>query len=279
MLMANGAQAVSTKSVDTTPIFELSPGARPLGVVNELEALFDLSGATDLETNLRRIKNELHGRPVNVDFVEDQDWQNQWRRYAADEVFADRLWVVDRDRATDTFDGVVLTIEPGLAFGSGSHPTTRLCLDWLAREPLKDRSVLDFGCGSGILGVAAKLLGAHRVVCVDHDPQALRATASNAADNGLGESDLTVCNNTDFDSGERFDVVVANILANPLVDLAPLLSACVADHGRIVLSGLLTDQAERVSSAYAGFALKSCVQGEWVRLDGGRKQADENRYE
>jgi ribosomal protein L11 methyltransferase len=269
LLIAEGAVAVSTRSADAAPIFELAPGEQPLGSVNELEGLFDLGG--NLETELARLRASITDRPITVDFLEDVDWQNQWRAFAADEVFGERLWVVDRDAATDDFAGKVLRIEPGLAFGSGAHPTTRLCLDWLANHNLSDQRVLDFGCGSGVLAIAAKLLGAKIVVAVDHDPQALTATRDNAQINGLADDALVVQTNSDFDSGGRFDVVVANILANPLIDLAPLLGGCVAEGGKLIMTGLLDDQASDVMHAYPQFRFEKVLDGEWARLSGGKR--------
>ena len=163
---------------------------------------------------------------------------------------------------------LLLAIALGGAFGTGGHPTTRLCLAWLASLGVADRSVLDYGCGSGILAIAAKLLGAARVVAVDHDPQALAVTRDNAAVNGVG---LEVASNDGFDPGPPFDFVVANILASTLIAEAPRLRSCLAADGRIALCGLLPEQADGVARAYPDvvFEAPRGMEG-WVLLAGRR---------
>jgi ribosomal protein L11 methyltransferase len=173
-----------------------------------------------------------------------------------------------------------LHLDPGLAFGSGSHPTTRLCLDWLARADLEGRSVLDYGCGSGILALAALKLGASRALAIDHDPQALLATRENAAYNAIalpddGASGLEV--GLPQALGDRtYDVVVANILANPLIELADVLLGALNDSGVLVMAGLLEDQAPAVMAAYPTLEFQPLVLdadeqgGRWARLEGAR---------
>ena len=175
---------------------------------------------------------------------------------------------------------LVMRLDPGLAFGTGGHPTTRLCLEWLAGRDMRARSMLDYGCGSGVLAVAAKLMGAGRVVGVDHDPQALTATAANAARNGVRlvvEHGDAFAQRDDRGSGRAedadapFDIVMANIVSGTLVELAPRLSGCVAAEGSLVLCGVLEDQVEEVVRAYPGFKFRA-PRGleEWVLLHGER---------
>ena len=257
------------------PLLEPQPGATPLWQDCRLEALFEL----DLDVaSLRRALAAAGLTADGLDFLDDADWQNRWRQYAVDFCFADRLWLVPRD--TPAPAEPALHLDPGLAFGSGSHPTTRLCLDWLARADLEGRSVLDYGCGSGILALAALKLGASRALAIDHDPQALLATRENAAYNAIalpddGASGLEV--GLPQALGDRtYDVVVANILANPLIELADVLLGALNDSGVLVMAGLLEDQAPAVMAAYPTLEFQPLVLdadeqgGRWARLEGAR---------
>ena len=164
----------------------------------------------------------------------------------------------------------VLRLDPGLAFGTGQHPTTASCLAWLADARLEGRSVLDYGCGSGILAIAAALLGAARVVAVDIEPQALSATQANAGFNGVVLDAVTTPNG--FLPQPGFDLVLANILANTLIDLGPTLSGCLNARGRLVLAGLLEPQIDAVTAAYPSLAFDPpSIDGEWARLTGRRR--------
>jgi ribosomal protein L11 methyltransferase len=257
------------------PVLEPEPGATPLWRECRLEALFDL----DLDAGAVHSALAAAGfSEAGVDFLDDADWQNRWRQYAVDFCFADRLWLVPRD--TPAPGEPALHLDPGLAFGSGSHPTTRLCLDWLARTDLAGRTVLDYGCGSGILALAALKLGSGDVLAIDHDPQALLATRENAAYNAISQPDsggskLSV--GLPESLGNRtFDVVVANILANPLLELAGILIGALNTGGVLVMSGLLEAQADAVMAAYPALTFRPVVteadeQGaNWVRLEGVR---------
>ena len=161
-----------------------------------------------------------------------------------------------------------MRLDPGLAFGTGTHPTTALCLEWIDGADLAGSRVIDYGCGSGVLGIAAALKGAVDVTCVDTDPQALTATADNAMRNDV--EDRVVCVAAGDFGSTPADVVLANILARPLIELAPRLSGCLAPGAHIVLSGILPGQAEAVAAAYRPFvgAMKCAEKEGWVRLDG-----------
>ena len=198
--------------------------------------------------------------PHETQPVADQDWVRATQAQFGPIEIAPGFWVVPTWSAVPDAAAVTLRLDPGLAFGTGSHPTTRLCLEWLRAE-LRDReTVLDYGCGSGILAIAACKLGAARVAGVDVDPQALRASDANAQANGVGAWFAA----PDGLAAGTFDIVVANILANPLILLAPVLAARVAASGRIALSGILADQADAVAAAYAPwFKL-----GRWRERDG-----------
>ncbi len=187
--------------------------------------------------------------------------------------FGERLWVCPPGQYPEQPDAVIVDLDPGLAFGTGTHPTTALCLRWLDRHPPRQARVVDFGCGSGILAIAALRLGAAEVVALDHDPQALEATASNAAKNGVEER-LTILP-VGCSAEGRYELVMANILAGTLIDLAPQIAALVAPGGRLILSGILREQAEQVAAAYRDCfeVLPPEVQEEWVLLE-ARNPAD-----
>jgi len=184
----------------------------------------------------------------------------------------DRLWIVPSWCEAVDPAAINLSLDPGLAFGTGSHPTTRLCIRWLAHELHANESVLDYGCGSGILAIAALRLGAGRVVGTDIDPNALSASRDNARRNGVA---ATFVSPDELAAGEcgPFDVVVANILANPLIVLAPALAARVRDGGRLVLSGILDAQAEAVIGVYSQwFNIGVCESdGGWAAVAGTRR--------
>jgi ribosomal protein L11 methyltransferase len=198
--------------------------------------------------------------------VADQDWvRNTQMQFGPIEI-APHFFIVPSWSEPPEPDALNLRLDPGLAFGTGSHPTTRYCLRWLVETLAGGESVLDYGCGSGILAIAAARLGAGRVVGVDVDPQALVASAENAAANGVTAQFMS----PDNLPPERFDIVVANILANPLVALAPALCARVAPGGRLALSGILEAQADAVVAAYAPWftlAASQATEG-WVLLSG-----------
>ncbi|MCY1396542.1 Ribosomal protein L11 methyltransferase [compost metagenome] len=186
--------------------------------------------------------------------------------------FGRRLWIVPSWHAAPEPEAVNLLLDPGLAFGTGTHPTTALCLEWLDGQELAGCKVLDFGCGSGILAIAALLLGAEQAVGTDIDPQALEASRDNASRNGIEPARFPVYLPEDLPR-EPADVLVANILAGPLVSLAAQLAELVKPGGRLALSGILAEQAEEVRAAYAGsFELDPTAERDgWIRISGRRR--------
>ncbi len=213
--------------------------------------------------------------------VEDQDWERVWMDQYVPLHFGARTWIVPwnqplPDDAATTSDAAIVRLDPGLAFGSGTHPTTSLCLQWLdalaTDGVLTDARVLDFGCGSGILALAALKLGAARAVAIDNDPQALLATRDNAERNGVGDR-LSVRLPDDETVATAYPIVVANILANALDRLADTLAARVAAGGRIALSGILVGQEDALLTRYEPWFddLQVVREGDWVRIDGRRR--------
>jgi ribosomal protein L11 methyltransferase len=264
-----GALSVTLVDAGDQPLFEPDPGTTPLWSSTRLTALFDA------DVDLARVK-EAFGRSfgeasqrLTEQGLADQDWERSWLDRFRPMRFGEHLWVCPAAQRPPRAPGQVLVdLDPGLAFGTGTHPTTALCLEWLDRHPPVDDQVLDFGCGSGILAIAALKLGAAAVWAVDIDPQALWATRENAERNGVAERLGTGA--PDDVHGQRFQVLLANILANPLIELASRLAELLEPGGRLVLSGILSEQAEAVRQAYEpwfSFA-PAAVQQDWVRLEG-----------
>jgi ribosomal protein L11 methyltransferase len=248
-LLEVGASSITFVDRGDEPILEPLPGEVRLWSDTLVRALFQES--SDAILNLQRLASILgpQVKTARVRAVADQVWERAWLTDWKSMRFGRRLWVCPRAAETPPDpDAVVVRLDPGLAFGTGTHPTTALCLQFLDSLSLAGRSVIDYGCGSGILGIAALKLGAARVIAVDLDYQALLATRDNAARNGVS-SDITV-------QGIEAPLpasycVMANILAEPLIDLAPKLTAACEPGGRILLSGLLKAQAYAVKAAYA----------------------------
>jgi ribosomal protein L11 methyltransferase len=257
-LLEIGALSVTyVDNADGEPVLEPRPGEVRLWRDTLVRALFDQS--SDPLLNLHKLQQAcgalLAGgaqiaATARVRAVADQAWERVWLSGWKSMRFGRRLWVCPTTAPLpDDPEAVVVRLDPGLAFGTGSHPTTALCLQILDSLPIGGRSIIDYGCGSGILGVAALKLGASRVTAVDIDPQALTAARDNAARNQVA-ADIIV-QNADADLPGAF-CVLANILAGPLIELAPRLTAACERGGHLVLSGVLRTQAYAVKAAYAG---------------------------
>ncbi|GBL56970.1 MULTISPECIES: 50S ribosomal protein L11 methyltransferase [Pseudomonas] len=271
-LLEVGAVSVTFMDAEDQPIFEPDLGTTPLWTHTHLLALFE--DGTDEAALLAHLQlltgGELPQHQVEV--VEDQDWERSWMDNFKPMRFGRRLWIVPSWHEAPEPEAVNLLLDPGLAFGTGTHPTTALCLEWLDGQELAGDTVLDFGCGSGILAIAALLLGAKRALGTDIDPQALEASRDNATRNGIDPALFPVYLPADLPAGQA-DVVVANILAGPLVSLAGQLTSLVKPGGRLALSGILAEQAEEVRAAYAdAFELEPTAEREgWVRISGRRR--------
>ncbi|KSW25650.1 MULTISPECIES: 50S ribosomal protein L11 methyltransferase [unclassified Pseudomonas] len=271
-LLEVGAVSVTFMDAEDQPIFEPDLGTTPLWTHTHLLALFE--DGTDEAALLAHLQlltgGELPQHQVEV--VEDQDWERSWMDNFKPMRFGRRLWIVPSWHEAPQPEAVNLLLDPGLAFGTGTHPTTALCLEWLDGQELAGETVLDFGCGSGILAIAALLLGAKRALGTDIDPQALEASRDNATRNGIDPALFPVYLPADLPAGQA-DVVVANILAGPLVSLAGQLTSLVKPGGRLALSGILAEQAEEVRAAYAdAFELEPTAEREgWVRISGRRR--------
>jgi ribosomal protein L11 methyltransferase len=268
-----GALAVTLHDGADAPVLEPGPGEAPLWPATRVEGLFNDRDAAGVLAWLGERVGPDALPPAAVGRLEDRDWVREGQAGFRPQRFGDRFWVCPSWCAPPDPQAVTLRLDPGLAFGTGGHPSTALCLEWLAAADLVGARVLDFGCGSGVLAVAALLLGARHAWAVDHDPQALTATRENALGNGV--LDRLEVGPPDALNAPPVEVVVANILAGPLIDLAPGLTARVAPGGALVLAGILRDQAAAVAQAYAGrvpLAIDAERDG-WVRLAGCRPPA------
>lgn len=278
VLQAHGAVAITYESQADEVVLEPKPGEIPLWQHINLVALFSIdTNISGLNEALRVLDAEVHER-LDVAFVAEEDWQQRLANHTVSAEFGGRLLLLPKieavaQRVVAKAEKAALYLEPGLAFGSGSHPTTRMCLEWLASHIKADQVVLDFGCGSGILAIGAALLGA-RVIAVDHDDQAITATRENAQFNGVSEQIQTLTlvdwgRDRSWQASAHFDVVVANILAAPLIDLAPTFSRSLRQGGSLVLAGILDHQASQVMQAYPGVKFGPTVaEDEWVCLAG-----------
>jgi ribosomal protein L11 methyltransferase len=279
-LMEAGALSVGIEDADAgteaeTPQFG-EPGHHPtqLWEHSRVVALFEADA--DLAVALAQAASSAGFAAVpsfSVEEVAEQNWVQLTQSQFEPIHITDRLWIVPSWHTAPDLEAINIELDPGMAFGTGSHPTTRLCLQWLCDAVQPGNTVLDYGCGSGILGIAAAKLGAGDVLGVDIDDKALVAAQDNATRNQV----VLRLQHSRAPLEARFDVVVANILTNPLCVLAPLLAARVAAGGRIALSGVLEPQAGQVIAAYAPFiTLKVGATHEgWVRLEGTRREHDD----
>ncbi len=267
-----GALSVTLVDAADDPVLEPAPGETPLWPTIRLKALFPD------DADRRRIAATLAGRLPDAreghfESIVDKAWEREWLKDFRPMRFGRRLWICPGGLPATDADAVRIELDPGLAFGTGTHPTTAMCLDWLDGHELRGRDVIDYGCGSGILAIAALKLGAARALAIDIDPQALIATRENAARNRV-ETGLEVTGDPGL-APSSADVLLANILAGALTDLAPRLSAAIRPGGDVVLSGILVEQAETVTAAYRPWfdiALAATRDG-WGLLH-GRRRAD-----
>jgi ribosomal protein L11 methyltransferase len=267
-----GALAVTLQDGADHPLLEPEPGTTPLWPAVRVTGLF----ARDVRRE--RVVDSLQGLPgterpeyLRWRTLEDQDWARAWMDRFEPMRFGERLWIVPTGMPIPHDpENIEIRLDPGLAFGTGTHPTTALCLEWLDSQSIAGLNVVDYGCGSGVLGIAAALKGANRVIGVDNDPQALEATRDNAIRNGVHRR-LELRSPDDY-APRPADIVLANILAAPLIELAPVLLASLRRGGAIVLSGILEEQAESVVDAYRDGLSDWAIDGRdgWVRLAGVR---------
>ncbi|MBQ4773536.1 50S ribosomal protein L11 methyltransferase [Pectobacterium versatile] len=273
VMMESGAVSVTFQDTHDTPVFEPLPGETRLWGDTDAIALYDAE--TDMGAVIAMLEQEPllgAGFKHKIEQLEDKDWEREWMDNFHPMQFGKRLWICPSWRKIPDPTAVNVMLDPGLAFGTGTHPTTALCLQWLDGLDLEGKTIIDFGCGSGILAIAALKLGAARAIGIDIDPQAIQASRDNAQRNGVSER-LELYLPKDQPADLSADVVVANILAGPLRELAPLISDLPKAGGHLGLSGVLATQAEGVAEAYADkFTLDPVAEREeWCRITGQRR--------
>ena len=276
LLLDYDGLSISYLDAEDQPIFQRVPGSTPLWDLVDLVCLFEQ------ETNLEGLLFLLQQHPaiedketLSLEVLEDQAWERSWMADFKAMQIGERLWVCPSWQEPPEPGAINIMLDPGLAFGSGSHATTSMCLQWLEQNTRDDSLVIDYGCGSGILAIAAALLGASRVIAVDNDPQAITATIENAKRNHIPEGVIETYLPEQLPSDRtslQADILVANILAEPLMQLAEDLSLLVKPTGHIALSGLLAEQADELLAHYGSwFEMDPAVLSEeWARISGSR---------
>ncbi len=265
-----GASAITLADARDEPVLEPAPGEMRLWPATRLQALFAPGTPRDTTVHGLGVALGLDPAELEVRWIADRAWEREWLREFHARRFGRRLWICPHHEQVTDPGAAVVRLDPGLAFGTGSHPTTALCLEWLDAHPPVDRDVIDYGCGSGVLALAAARLGAHTVHCFDIDPQALIATRDNAAVNRLS-GHIRPCESAEA-LAAPVALLMANILLTPLVALAPRFGALVRPEGGILLAGLLESQTEEARQAYSPwFTLSPFGTREgWIGLSGTR---------
>lgn len=279
LLSSLGAVSVTLDDAENQELLEPLPGETPLW--NKVIVTGIYAQEDDEEINVVAletfIKAQMPEAPLRSEFMEDQEWERTWMDAYEPIQIAEKYWIVPQWMEAPEPDAVNIKLDPGLAFGTGNHASTFLCLQWLGKTDVKDKIVIDYGCGSGILGVAALLLGAKKVYATDIDPQAVHATQQNAELNGVLDN-LYVGLPEEFNEtfkNQKADVFVANILASPLMALAPEFSTLIKSEGEFALAGVIKEQVDDVSAVYSEFFDILDVEEReeyWCRISGKRQK-------
>ncbi len=276
VLLQLGASSVSLTDGGDNPVLEPGPGETPLWADTTITGLFPADVNPDRIRKALLLAFNLASLPENhVEALQERVWEREWLKDFGPMQFGRRLWICPTGSEVSAAGAVVVDLDPGLAFGTGTHATTALCLEWLDDLPLAGKSLLDYGCGSGILAIAALKLGCTSAVAMDIDPQAVIATRQNAADNAVADQ-IHVIGSAQEIPGQ-YDVVVANILAGPLVEFAESITLNVRGHGMLALSGVLCEQATDVMAAFEPWidfdepVFREQDGQIWSRLNGKRR--------
>jgi ribosomal protein L11 methyltransferase len=275
-LNAVGALSVTYQDAKDEPIFEPEVGTTPFWDRITVTGLFEES--SDLSVLKKGLSDQLPNpivKTLRIEKLAEQNWITACQDHFQPLKIASNLWICPSWSKIPDPESNTILLDPGMAFGTGSHPTTRLCLEWLALYPPKNQVVIDYGCGSGILAIAALKLGAKKVFAIDYDPQALESTRLNAEKNGLNANSIQTLTPEEFSSNikkntenPKADLLIANILANPLIELATTFFNLLKPDAHLVLSGILKNQEEALIKAYADkfFNFSIASQEEWLRI-------------
>ena len=272
VLMGLGSVSITYSDALDDAIYEPPVGQTPLWDNVKVNALFSSEvNQKSIETSILDICNIV---VIDTVTLKDRVWEEECQKDFPSMRFGKRLWVCpswDTESILSN-DSIVIHMDPGLAFGTGTHQTTSLCLEYLDSNPPKNLHVIDFGCGTGILAIAAAKFGAKSVIAIDNDPQAVLSSKENVAKNKC-ENTITTIHSINQGSDRKCDLLIANILANPLVELEPLFSDLVHTNGMLLLSGILKEQVDRVVKCYSiNFSnIEVANKGEWFRISGKRK--------
>lgn len=275
ILSRHGACSVTLTDAGEKPVLEPAPGETPLWGDTCITGLFTADADLDVLPDALKAEFGIAELPsYRVETLEDRDWEREWLKDFGPMPFGKRLWVCPGDTVAPE-DAVVVQLDPGLAFGTGTHPTTALCLEWLDSRGSDGKSMLDYGCGSGVLAIAALKLGCRTATAMDTDSQAVTATIANARRNVVSERLYVV--GAESEISGHFDIVVANILAAPLIDLAKSITTRLSSGGELALSGILSGQVNKIQAAYSPWiafdAPRFRSQGDqcWALVSGKRR--------
>lgn len=245
-LEETGALSVMITDKNDDPVLEPAPGATPLWPEIIIHALY--ANAEEAQCAREQLSQQLPALIFSIEVLADKDWEREWMNDFKPQRFGQRLWICPSWLAPPDPQAINLMLDPGLAFGTGTHATTSLCLTWLDQAELNQKVLIDYGCGSGILSLSALKLGAQHVYAVDIDPQALEATKNNADNNHITENALTICTPEMLE--QPADVLIANILLEPLISLQHRFGELLKQDGLLVVSGILTEQVAALTDAY-----------------------------
>ena len=273
ILFDSDAISISYLDAEDQPVFQEKPGSTPLWDNTFLLCLFNTK--TDLGSLLNKLRcntKVLNNKSLNIELIEDQDWERSWMKDFEPIQFGEKLWICPSWLSPPEPNAVNIKLDPGLAFGTGNHATTSLCLRWLDQADVRGSEVIDYGCGSGVLSIASALLGAVKVHSVDNDPQAISATIDNSRRNKV-PGDVLTTYLPEAVPPVHADILIANILERPLIDLSEKFAELVKKGGYITLSGLLEEQIPSLLSCYDRWFDMEAPQVEqgWVLLCGTRK--------
>jgi len=273
LLLEAGASSVTLMDAEDQAVFQKKPGATPLWDTSALLGLFPIENDLgSLVATLQFHPQVLNRESLQVTALEDQAWERAWMKDFQPRQFGERLWICPSWQPPPDPEAVNILLDPGMAFGTGTHATTAMCLGWLEQAQLQSKEVIDYGSGSGVLAIGAALLGARQVYAVDNDPQAIAATIDNSHRNNIPQQTITAHLPKTLPKLQS-DILLANILAEPLHELADHFAALVKPGGRIVLSGILTEQAGPLRESYGRWFAMSRpeIREGWVLLHGTRK--------